>query len=72
VTMPVMGLWGEGDVALVERQMVESEKHVASLWRYERVGDHAGHWLMLSTPEKVNALLLDYLKQDLRREGVQS
>jgi pimeloyl-ACP methyl ester carboxylesterase len=68
VTMPVMGVWGEGDVATAERQMIESEKYVASSWRYERIGDQAGHWLMLSAPEKFNALLLDYLKQALREE----
>jgi pimeloyl-ACP methyl ester carboxylesterase len=62
VSMPVMGVWGEGDVATAERQMIESEKHVGSSWRYERIGGHAGHWLMLSAPEKFNALLLDYLK----------
>lgn len=61
-TMPVMGVWGEGDVATAERQMVQSEKHMSAAWRYERVGGHAGHWLMLSAPEKLNALLLDYLK----------
>lgn len=36
-TVPVMGIWGEGDVATAERQMVESSQHVAAPWRYERV-----------------------------------
>ena len=62
VTVPVMGVWGEGDVALVEEQMIASEKYVSASWRYERIGDRSGHWLMLSAPDKFNAVLLDYLK----------
>jgi len=69
VTVPVMGVWGEGDVALAEEQMIASEKHVTSSWRYERIGDRAGHWLMLSAPEKFNVLLLDYLNQELHSTG---
>ena len=69
VSMPVMGVWGEGDVATAEQQMIESEKFVAASWRYERIGNKAGHWLMLSAPEKFNALLLDYLHQELPETG---
>ncbi len=29
-------------------------------WRYERI-DGAGHWMQLDAPERVNALLLDFL-----------
>jgi pimeloyl-ACP methyl ester carboxylesterase len=69
VTVPVMGVWGEGDVALAEEQMIASAKYVTASWRYERVGDEAGHWLMLSAPEKFNSLLLDYFKREVREEG---
>lgn len=65
VSVPVMGVWGEGDVALAEEQMIASEEFVDAPWRYERIGSRAGHWLMLSAPDKFNALLLDYLSQDL-------
>ena len=65
VKVPVMGVWGEGDVALVEEQMIASEKYVSASWRYERIGDRSGHWLMLSAPDKFNAVLLDYLKADV-------
>lgn len=34
-----------------------------------RVGNQAGHWLMLEAPEKFNALLLDYLKQEFPQEA---
>jgi pimeloyl-ACP methyl ester carboxylesterase len=59
-TMPVMGIWGEGDVATAERQMLESEKYVDGPWREERV-EGGGHWSQLEAPAKVNALLLDFL-----------
>lgn len=65
VTVPVMGVWGENDVALAEGQMIASEKFVDAPWRYEHIGRRAGHWLMLSAPDKFNELLLDYLSQDL-------
>jgi pimeloyl-ACP methyl ester carboxylesterase len=65
VTVTVMGVWGEGDVALAEEQMIASEKYVSASWGYERIGDRSGHWLMLSVPDKFNAVLLDYLKADV-------
>jgi pimeloyl-ACP methyl ester carboxylesterase len=60
VQAPVMGIWSSGDLALTERSMTGSEAHVAGPWRYERV-DGVGHWLQLEAPDKVNALLLDFL-----------
>jgi pimeloyl-ACP methyl ester carboxylesterase len=64
VRVPVMGMWGENDVALVEEQMITSEKYITGPWRYEHMGEQCGHWLMLSAREKFNTLLLDYMKQD--------
>ena len=61
VTVPVLGIWGEGDVALAEGQMIKSKEYVTSSWRYERVPGGT-HWLQLEAPDKVNALLLDYLR----------
>ena len=61
VAVPVLGIWGEGDVALAERQMIESEGQVTASWRYERVAGGT-HWLQLERPDKVNALLLDFLR----------
>ena len=60
VTVPAMGVWSSGDVALIEEGMTGSARHVTGPWRYERVED-AGHWLQLDAPDKVNALLLDFL-----------
>jgi pimeloyl-ACP methyl ester carboxylesterase len=61
VTVPVMGVWSTGDVFLSEAQMVESKRYVDAPFRYERVED-ANHWLQLEAADRVNALLLDYLR----------
>ncbi|MFC8584405.1 alpha/beta fold hydrolase [Streptomyces sp. NPDC057217] len=61
--VPVLGLWSTGDRFLTERSMSRTGEHVAGTWRYERVED-AGHWLQLDRPEKVNELLLSFLKEN--------
>lgn len=60
VTVPVMGVWSSGDMALLERQMTGSGEYVAGEWRYERIED-ASHWIPLDAPERLNDLLLDWL-----------
>jgi pimeloyl-ACP methyl ester carboxylesterase len=61
VTVPVMGIWSAGDTALTERQMVNSAQFCKTGWRYERI-DGVGHWVPLEAPERLNALLIDYLR----------
>ncbi|WP_351222217.1 alpha/beta fold hydrolase [Streptomyces sp. NPDC002133] len=65
---PVLGMWSTGDRFLTERSMTGTEKHVAGSWRYERVED-AGHWLQLDAPERVNAVLLDFIGEAESRRG---
>ena len=60
VQMPTLGLWSDGDAFLTEEQMVRSREHVAGTWRYERI-EGAGLWMQLDAPERVNALLLEFL-----------
>lgn len=60
VQAPTMGVWSSGDFALTEAQMVNSARHVAGPWRYERL-DGAGHWMQLEAPGEVNRLLVDFL-----------
>jgi len=55
-----MGIWGAKDVALSETQMTGSAEFVDGPFRYERM--EAGHWMMLSRADEVNALLLDFLQ----------
>jgi pimeloyl-ACP methyl ester carboxylesterase len=56
-----LGVWSTGDMALTEAQMTGSEAFVSGGWRYERV-EGAGHWMQLEAPDRVNALLLDFLR----------
>ena len=60
VQVPTMGVWSSGDIALTERQMIDSARNVAGLWRYERL-DGPGHWMQLEAPEEINRLLIDFL-----------
>jgi pimeloyl-ACP methyl ester carboxylesterase len=62
VQADTMGIWSDGDAYLVEEGMRRSGEHVAGHWRYERI-EGAGHWMQLDAPERVNALLLDFLAQ---------
>ncbi|MFJ9580347.1 alpha/beta fold hydrolase [Streptomyces sp. NPDC101191] len=62
-TVPVMGVWSADDRFLTERQMTAMAARVPGRWRYERVED-AGHWLQLDQPERVNDLLLSFLKEN--------
>ena len=60
VQAPTMGVWSSGDFALTEDQMTLSAKHCANSFRYERI-EGPGHWMQLEAPDRVNALLLDFL-----------
>lgn len=60
ITVPTMGIWSTGDFALTEGQMTASAGAVAASWRYERlIGP--GHWMQWEDPDRVNALLIDFL-----------
>jgi len=60
-TVPVMGIWSARDTALTEQQMVNSAQFCKAGWRYERI-DNVGHWVPLEAPERLNHLLIDYLR----------
>jgi pimeloyl-ACP methyl ester carboxylesterase len=57
----VLGIWSSKDIALAERQMLETEKYVQAPFQYRRIDD-AGHWLQLDAPDEVNPILLEYLR----------
>ena len=61
VAAPTLGVWSSGDNYLSERAMLETAAHVTGPWRYERI-DGASHWLQLDAPERVNDLLLEFLR----------
>jgi pimeloyl-ACP methyl ester carboxylesterase len=61
VTSPTMGIWSSGDAYLNETQMILSHQSVSSSWTYERL-EGASHWMQLDQPERVNDLILRFLK----------
>lgn len=61
VTVRTMGVWSDGDEALTEEQMKNSADYVKD-FRYERI-DGISHWIPTAAPERLNALLLDFLAQ---------
>jgi pimeloyl-ACP methyl ester carboxylesterase len=60
IQSPTMGVWSSNDIALTERQMTGSSQFVKNTFRYERI-DGPGHWMQWEAPERVSALLLDFL-----------
>ncbi|KAA1029619.1 alpha/beta fold hydrolase [Pseudonocardia sp. EV170527-09] len=59
ITVPTMGVWSDGDLALTEGQMRGSSAYVDD-FRFERV-EGCGHWIPEEAPEAASALLLDFL-----------
>ncbi|WP_020650302.1 alpha/beta fold hydrolase [Solimonas variicoloris] len=57
--LPVFGLWSDGDFALAESQMRDSQRQVTGPWRYARI-EHASHWLQIDRADDINRLLLDW------------
>lgn len=60
IEVPVLGIWSSRDRALTEGQMRGSAGFCRGTFRYERI-DGADHWMQLAAPERVNALLLEFL-----------
>ena len=60
VTAPTLGIWSTGDHYLDGSRMEMSGQHVTGPWRYEEI-DGASHWIPLDAPDRLNALLLDWL-----------
>ncbi len=61
VQASTLGVWSSGDFALTEAQMKDSAAQVTGPWRYERI-DGPGHWMQLEAPDRVNGLLIDFLR----------
>ncbi len=59
-TVPTLGVWSSGDLALTEKQMERSGEFVDAEWRYERI-EGASHWIPLDAPDRLNELLLTWL-----------
>ncbi|HEY3493748.1 MAG TPA: alpha/beta fold hydrolase [Polyangiaceae bacterium] len=61
VSIPVLGIWSDHDVALTEQQMTLSARFVEGRFRYERI-EGASHWFPLEVPELLSQLLLDFFR----------
>jgi pimeloyl-ACP methyl ester carboxylesterase len=61
IAAPTLGLWSSRDDYLLEGPMLASGAHVTGGWRYERI-DGASHWLQLDAAERVNELLVEFLR----------
>ncbi len=61
VAAPTLGIWSAGDHYLDGERMKNSAALVQGPWRYEEIPD-ASHWVPLDAPERLNELLLDWLR----------
>ena len=60
VRVPTLGIWSTNDHYLDGERMKKSGAYVEAPWRYEMI-DGASHWIPLDAPDRLNALLLDWL-----------
>lgn len=61
VTSPVLGIYSDGDRFLTAGQMQNSAAYADGPFRYACV-EGVNHWLQQEAPERVNALLIDFLR----------
>ena len=61
VTAPVLGIWSTGDHYLDGERMEKSGACVDGPWRYEVIPG-ASHWIPLDAPDRLNELLLGWLR----------
>ena len=60
VTVPVTGIYSDGDRFLTERQMTSTAQYCEAGFIYRKVSG-ANHWLQLDAPEKVTPVILESL-----------
>jgi pimeloyl-ACP methyl ester carboxylesterase len=61
VTAPTMAIWSSRDHYLDGERVKNSAAFVKGPWRYEEIPD-ASHWIPLDAPDRLNELLLDWLR----------
>jgi pimeloyl-ACP methyl ester carboxylesterase len=61
VKAPTLGIWSTNDYYLDGERMRKSAAYVEGTWRYEEISG-ASHWIPLDAPERLNELLLDWLR----------
>ena len=56
-----LGVYSPGDIALTEKQMLDSVNFMDAEWRYRRV-ERCGHWIPLEQPQELAEHILDWFK----------
>lgn len=60
-TVPTLGIYSTDDVALTEKQMVDSENYMKAEWKYVRI-ENSTHWIPLEQPEKLSSEIVDWFR----------
>lgn len=58
--VPTLGVYSAGDIALTEKQMLDSEKYMDAEWRYRRIEGTSSHWIPLDQPEELARLICEW------------
>jgi pimeloyl-ACP methyl ester carboxylesterase len=61
VKAPTLGIWSTGDHYLDGERVRKSGAYVDGTWRYQEI-DGASHWIPLDAPDRLNELLLEWLR----------
>jgi pimeloyl-ACP methyl ester carboxylesterase len=56
-----MGIYSTGDVALTEKQMVDSQKYMKADWKYVRI-ENSTHWIPLDQPERLSNEIVEWCR----------
>lgn len=54
-----LGIYSTGDVALTEKQMIDSEKYMQADWKYSRI-ENSTHWIPLDQPKQLSDEIIEW------------
>lgn len=63
-TVPTLGIYSTDDVALTEKQMVDSEKYVKAQWKYVRI-ENSTHWIPLDQPLRLTEEIVAWCQDSI-------
>ncbi len=64
-SVPTLGVYSHGDVALTEKQMIDSEKYMKAEWQYLPVEDST-HWIPLDQPKLLSNEIIKWFRRALQ------
>ena len=59
--VPTLGIYSTDDVALTEKQMIDSEKYMKAAWKYVRI-ENSTHWIPLDQPEQLCTEIIEWFR----------